>query len=62
MSDMNGITEQEAALQVLKTVVPCNVRSKQREKASFRYCAYLSTSGFFVPTRNVWGHISVSVL
>jgi len=38
MLEMNHAGEQEAALRVLKTVVPCTVRSKHKDKTPFRYC------------------------
>jgi len=40
--EMNHAGEQEAALRVLKTVVPCTVRSKHKDKTPFRYCMQTS--------------------
>jgi len=52
--ETSQMTEQQAALRVLKTVVPCSVRSKPRDKTSFRYCVYWD--------KKVWDHISVSIV
>jgi len=40
--EMNATSEQEAALRVLKTVVPCSMQSKCKDETSFRYCIQMS--------------------
>jgi len=60
MLEMSHTTEQEAALRVLKTVVPCSVRPKQKEKTSFRYCLLPLVSLYL--QAKVGSHISMHSL